>query len=134
MTQRQVFAVGLTAVAAIVMLLFAKKKKESIDNDRNLPPTNNSAPSKGSIFARKNSRSASISMFPWEPSVNSEKEDTRGSRAVSQDVKRSKQPLRSGILHQNSKPQTSRDKQIDFLASMTFANGGLRAPSCPCCV
>jgi len=24
--------------------------------------------------------------------------------------------------------------QLDFLASMTFANGGLRAPSCPCCI
>jgi hypothetical protein len=25
-------------------------------------------------------------------------------------------------------------KELDFLASMTFANGGLRAPSCPCCI
>lgn len=28
-------------------------------------------------------------------------------------------------LHQND--------ELDFLANMTFANGGLRAPSCPCC-
>jgi hypothetical protein len=25
-------------------------------------------------------------------------------------------------------------KELDFLASMSFANGGLRAPSCPCCI
>lgn len=25
-------------------------------------------------------------------------------------------------------------KDLEFLASMTFANGGMRAPSCPCCV
>lgn len=25
-------------------------------------------------------------------------------------------------------------KELDFLSSMTFANGGLRAPSCPCCI
>ena len=24
--------------------------------------------------------------------------------------------------------------QLDFLASMTFANGGIRKPNCPCCV
>mmetsp|Transcript_100582 Transcript_100582/g.203817 ORF Transcript_100582/g.203817 Transcript_100582/m.203817 type:complete len:167 (-) Transcript_100582:532-1032(-) len=24
--------------------------------------------------------------------------------------------------------------ELDFLATMTFANGGIRAPSCPCCV
>jgi hypothetical protein len=25
------------------------------------------------------------------------------------------------------------NEELDFLASMTFGNGGLRAPSCPCC-
>jgi hypothetical protein len=25
------------------------------------------------------------------------------------------------------------EKTLEFFASMTFANGGLRAPSCPCC-
>ena len=25
-------------------------------------------------------------------------------------------------------------KELNFLASMTFANGGLREPTCPCCI
>mmetsp|Transcript_23087 Transcript_23087/g.64014 ORF Transcript_23087/g.64014 Transcript_23087/m.64014 type:complete len:185 (-) Transcript_23087:826-1380(-) len=29
---------------------------------------------------------------------------------------------------------TNVSDELDFLASMTFANGGLRSPSCPCCV
>jgi Flp pilus assembly protein TadB len=30
-------------------------------------------------------------------------------------------------------PVDEQNKQIELLASMTFANGGFRGPSCPCC-
>lgn len=36
--------------------------------------------------------------------------------------------------HETQAAECSQKEQLDFLASMTFANGGLRSPSCPCCV
>jgi len=35
-------------------------------------------------------------------------------------------------LHDELNSEDQR-QELEFLATMTFANGGLRAPSCPCC-
>lgn len=51
-------------------------------------------------------------LFPWEP-------------------KGGKQHIYGpGALGSSSR---GKEKELDFLASMTFANGGLRAPNCLCC-
>jgi hypothetical protein len=70
--------------------------------------------------------------FPWEPA--------KVGNNLIQDVYR--EPHTQNIVAEASsleckerQPQNSmRSQQLDLLASMTFANGGLRAPSCPCCL
>jgi hypothetical protein len=52
--------------------------------------------------------------FPWEVKATLMEKKATGKRNQ----------------HQNFDPS----KELDFLASMSFANGGLRAPSCPCCI
>jgi hypothetical protein len=62
-----------------------------------------------------------VESFPWEP--------------------KSKDPpysFKEKFLEDTKKPQHDTSKkqhleQLEFLSSMSFANGGLRAPTCPCC-
>lgn len=87
-----------------------------------------------------NSQSQNVK-FPWEP-VSSDSGD---------EVAKKKPPylfaekpwLRSqseeqhaaaaaAVTRQDSREQ--QQKQLEFLSTMTFANGGLRLPSCPCCI
>ena len=60
--------------------------------------------------------------FPWEPN-NAALSDTTlpSSSSQTQETK-----------HQTSN-NTRAEEQLQFLACMTFVNGGLRSPSCPCC-
>jgi hypothetical protein len=51
--------------------------------------------------------------FPWEPSI-----------PVTTEISCNKVSRLSSF---------EQKQQLDFLASMTFSNGGLRPPSCPCC-
>jgi len=51
--------------------------------------------------------------FPWEPQGSVPQRPT------------------AAVKHS---PKASSVQELDFLASMTFANGGIRAPSCYCCV
>jgi hypothetical protein len=59
--------------------------------------------------------------FPWEPSKSSD-DDSGGSSSTNP--------------HHPSKkiPPSEAVQQLEFLSNMTFANGGLRAPNCPCCI
>lgn len=59
-----------------------------------------------------------IQQFPWEP---------KHSIATLEEVIENKDSHNRRKFH-------DKDKQLDFLASMTFANGGLREPNCPCCI
>ena len=59
-----------------------------------------------------------IQQFPWEP---------KQSIATLEEVIDNKDSHNRRNFH-------DKDKQLDFLASMTFANGGLREPNCPCCI
>jgi hypothetical protein len=72
--------------------------------------------------------------FPWEPKPTREPSNKKkGAKYAFRDP-----TTKSGIYpagqkqHQNQ--QFDQQQQLDFLSSMTFANGGLRAPNCPCCV
>lgn len=48
--------------------------------------------------------------FPWEVNISSGKRNENSGESKDQQL-----------------------QELQFLASMTFANGGIRAPSCPCC-
>lgn len=52
--------------------------------------------------------------FPWEPAEGT----------VS----------RAALLSSKPRHMADQCKELDFLATMTFANGGIRSPSCPCCI
>lgn len=54
-----------------------------------------------------------IISFPWEP--------TSSTDVIVKPIKR------------NSLPKNTTEHELDFLATMTFANGGVRAPTCTCC-
>jgi hypothetical protein len=64
----------------------------------------------------------STSPFPWEP-----KKSTKPMVST-------RYSFREPQANQSIKTTTmTTDHQLDILASMTFANGGLRVPTCPCC-
>jgi hypothetical protein len=72
--------------------------------------------------------SVSVSLvppFPWESSKLSDNSEGSGGS------KRTINPHH----HPSKKISPSEAvQQLEFLSNMTFANGGLRAPNCPCCV
>jgi hypothetical protein len=67
--------------------------------------------------------------FPWEPnrSTTSSTDDTDDtSNTTSPNAITKHHPI---ITISNA----NEEQQLHFLSQMTFANGGLRSPSCPCC-
>jgi hypothetical protein len=61
--------------------------------------------------------------YPWEPTGT-----------VTSDTIDDASPPRHSLIPSNSLPtRQAQQQQLEFLSNMTFANGGLRAPSCPCC-
>lgn len=55
--------------------------------------------------------------FPWEPKSTCSRQ------------------YQSNLSHEKSKKSYQEErKELDFLSTMTFANGGLRAPNCLCCL
>jgi hypothetical protein len=69
----------------------------------------------GEIGFQSNGRNETTRYFPWEPVV----------------------PQRADIdptgRHERRR-KNDQSVQLDFLSSMTFANGGIRAPNCVCCL
>jgi hypothetical protein len=83
--------------------------------------------------------------FPWEPNYVPK----RGNKDNSTRQPRKNYPEKVNLhgslsiaafgssrgRHNESRTtERSSTEELDFLATMTFANGGLRSPSCPCCV
>lgn len=62
--------------------------------------------------------------FPWEPRVDERNE-----------ADKPKETPRNHVMSAiaSEQWQKQQQQQLEFLASMTFAGGTLRAPSCPCC-
>ena len=56
--------------------------------------------------------------FPWEPLDSTVKRDIIDAFKVE---------------HSQELSSQEQHHQLRFLASMTFSNGGIRSPSCPCC-
>eukprot|EP00533_Pseudo-nitzschia_delicatissima_P011166 CAMPEP_0116087554 /NCGR_PEP_ID=MMETSP0327-20121206/5423_1 /TAXON_ID=44447 /ORGANISM="Pseudo-nitzschia delicatissima, Strain B596" /LENGTH=136 /DNA_ID=CAMNT_0003578625 /DNA_START=129 /DNA_END=539 /DNA_ORIENTATION=+ len=82
-------------------------------------------------------------LFPWEPNYtpNGSKNETSGRSATrNHDKDDHAKSLASAAFnssyfrHERRITEQSHMEELDFLSSMTFANGGLRSPSCPCCV
>jgi hypothetical protein len=74
------------------------------------------------------------SPFPWEPKSASKSYSFREPNYDVENLFAVQDRARNTRHNNNSKSfRATRDQKLDLLASMTFANGGLRAPSCPCC-
>ncbi len=88
--------------------------------------------------------SAEAFYFPWEPNYephdsgkNYTQEWKTTSLAATSESSKSSPSMAFRSHHGRHKTQAkeqSQKEQLEFLASMTFANGGLRSPSCPCCI
>jgi len=84
--------------------------------------------------------------FPWEPnyepkaksktdeSTSKPRNSLLGKHNVA--AAASTSSTSSSSLGSVSKARTTKQctEDLNFLATMTFANGGLRSPSCPCCI
>jgi hypothetical protein len=83
-------------------------------------------------------RDPPLGLFPWEPAQqyvdratdSSSTAESKGGSARPNIVVYQQQRTNSDV-QLNS---TENKQQLEFLASMTFANGGMRPPSCPCCL
>jgi hypothetical protein len=81
--------------------------------------------------------------FPWEPdfaATGSGNDSSRQSRNkdAKENLSGSSTVTSTGGFHRShdlfGTTEVSCIKEIECLATMSFANGGIRAPSCPCCV
>jgi hypothetical protein len=63
-----------------------------------------------------------IPAFPWEPKCDNNKTTPLYSFREKTTVNRHRE-----------KEEQQQKQELDILSSMTFANGGLRAPNCLCC-
>jgi hypothetical protein len=72
----------------------------------------------------KSSEPAAMVQYPWEPTGT----------VTSATIDDTAWPPPHSKIHSISLPtRQDQQQQLEFLSNMTFANGGLRAPSCPCC-
>lgn len=120
--------VAITAIATTVLYAVtgrtAQSPKETDEEEYENDSTSaqrdaNGAKARGDrdmMQTSQHKKSDKVAPFPWEVASNnsSAKSPSENPAVLS--------------CHHSSKAQ------LDFLASMTFANGGLRPPSCPCCI
>lgn len=78
-----------------------------------------------------------IARFPWEPNY----EPPTGRNTENSTKPRNASLKTHGIapvpydtVFASSSSKQSCKRELEFLSTMTFANGGLRSPSCPCCI
>ena len=135
---------GVTAVtaAAVVSVVLAKRNRQDEES------------------LKKSTTSSKPITFPWEPASPSEDGDenhrsknstrviaTANNKEMNDDdenrvtcivagqSQRQHVPFGSSTPRQKHKNGNDDDELlVDFLASMSFANGGLRSPTCPCCI
>jgi hypothetical protein len=102
------------SIAASMLILWAARleRQEKASLDSSGDGHNDQEPSDENIKLRR---------FPWQPSET---------------VPLGRRNIASAILDvsnpRNASPH-EQQAQLSFLASMTFANGGIRSPSCACC-
>lgn len=95
----------MVLLAKIAAKAVEKDEEETDNNETNHPMTKGDA-----VDSTKE-----VPRFPWEPAA--------GTRLEMRAFSASSDPISTDQQNQ----------QLELLASMTFANGGFRPPSCPCC-
>ena len=78
-----------------------------------------------------------IARFPWEPNYEppngrNTKNSTKPGNASLKSHGIAPPPFATVFASSSSKQSCKRE--LEFLSTMTFVNGGLRSPSCPCCI
>jgi hypothetical protein len=76
------------------------------------------------LLSKKNITALAVPRFAWEVAP------------IAKDAKSSvgtPSPPERLITTRHISGDKEAEKTLEFFATMTFANGGLRAPSCPCC-
>jgi hypothetical protein len=86
------------------------------------------------LIPEKNNAALAIPTFAWEtaPIAKDEKSSVGTPAASSSSNQQNKSPSERLMTTRHITGDEA-EKSLEFFASMTFANGGLRAPSCPCC-
>jgi hypothetical protein len=87
------------------------------------------------LLPEKNTTALAIPTFAWETApivVRDEKSSVGAPLTSSNSNQQNKSPSERLITTRHISGDEA-EKSLEFFASMTFANGGLRAPSCPCC-
>ncbi len=88
------------------------------------------------LSLEKNMTALAVPTFAWEtaPIPNDAKSSVGTSSASSSSSnQQNKSPPERLITTRHITGDEEAEKTLAFFATMTFANGGLRAPSCPCC-
>ena len=90
----------------------------------------------------EDNQSSTTARFPWEPSLQ-EDEDKKPKYSFRDKSTKGRMASMSTTKRQEQQNNISSDKvtsikqqqqhELNFLASMTFANGGIRTPNCLCC-
>jgi hypothetical protein len=86
------------------------------------------------LLSEKNITALAVPTFAWERAPIAKDEKSSGGTPLtsSNSNQQEKTPLERLITTRHITGDEA-EKSLEFFASMTFANGGLRAPSCPCC-
>jgi hypothetical protein len=88
------------------------------------------------LLPEKNITALAVPTFAWEvvPIAKDEKSSVGAPSASSSSKnQQNKSPPERLVTIRHITGDKEAEKTLEIFASMTFANGGLRAPSCPCC-
>lgn len=118
-------------------------KGENGENDDSKPTTGSETRGDGGasppfLLAAKNTtvdKNEEAPRFAWEPVVVTHTIDTKTTPVASEQQQSllQKPAERSITTRHVDQKQEEQESSLEFLSSMSFANGGLRSPSCPCC-
>ena len=80
-----------------------------------------------------------IDYFPWEPNYEPKARKIDDSTKPRNSLRKHNIAAAASTAFPSSRGSKTRTtkqctEDLDFLATMSFANGGLRSPSCPCCI
>jgi hypothetical protein len=84
------------------------------------------------VLPEKNVMALVVPTFAWETAPMAKDEKSSDGALSASSNQQNKSPSERLITTRHITGDEA-EKSLEFFASMTFANGGLRAPSCPCC-
>lgn len=123
------FLAGAAVVTALISCSFSKNKKRGgKKNDKKQEQNNPSSPSSSSSLPA----AALLRVPPHNQRYYAWDADTHSSVFDNQDYY-DQGTITAPNSNDSSVAPKEKREQLEFLAAMTFANGGLRAPTCVCC-